>query len=214
MKKSIKRIIKNYFYKNDTAFCNLMDEMLVKSDTVRNRARTWFHNPLDIGTKRINARAVSAACVAQQPLHVEVLTDVADHLFEIKDFTVNDYKTLSENDDSVEMMYILAFESDQKLAECIAGLEKFSKVKYSVPRIFYPTARYLHKNDLCRSVLQKESENSPGKFALADYECLIECLEITRDVKGAYVEIGVYKAGSARVVLHYMEAAHSLDGYI
>jgi len=75
---------------------------------------------------------------------------------------------------------------------------------YFTPQKYYPTARYFHRNDIAREVLISEQKINMPKFEVADFENIIQAIDITRKIQGDYVEIGVYQGRSAHMALHYM----------
>jgi hypothetical protein len=211
LKNNLHKLKKYIITENKKWISNIiLDDLLIESNTARNKARAWFHNGLDLETSRYGRDKVQEALIKAKKDYpdyiLKIVTDNESAMAGLLPKTMISRMVDLDGED-VNINYILAFESDEKLALEISKINLRNKCKYTVPRIFYPTARYFHKNDLCKKILKEEYLSSPGKFALGDYECLIECLEITRNVQGAYVEIGVYKAGSARVVLNYMEAS-------
>ncbi len=100
-------------------------------------------------------------------------------------------------------LVILACNSDERLVSFLeAALER--RVAYFMPQVTHPAARYFERNDAARRVLTDESRLKLKKFDLGDFENIIQALELTRGLPGAYVEIGVYQGRSARVALGYM----------
>lgn len=133
-----------------------------------------------------------------------VLTDRADFPVnnELRLVSIEDVEKFESN---VSHAVICAFESDEKLLQILRVLRHRPNIYYYCPFRYLPTARYLHRNDTAKSVLQAELELQRGKFDLADFENIIQAIEITRNIAGDYVEIGVYKGDSAHAALHYMK---------
>jgi hypothetical protein len=90
----------------------------------------------------------------------------------------------------------------------IETLKLFNKKKniyyYGLTRGL-PTARYFHRSDLAKKVLFEELDRKRGKFDLPDFEHIIQAIDITSEIEGSYVEIGVYKGDSAVLALEYMK---------
>jgi hypothetical protein len=105
-------------------------------------------------------------------------------------------------------VFICAFESDELLVKTLAKVNKVDNSAYIMPQVYYPTARYFHKNSLAKKVLEEETKIELGKIAIADFENLIQALEITRNVVGDYVEIGCFQGRSSHCVLNYMNQAN------
>ncbi len=77
----------------------------------------------------------------------------------------------------------------------------------------YQMARYSHVNEIARQVSRSEylRQKSEGfdKFDLGDGDFLnlMQVIEATRNLSGAYVEIGCYRGSSGAVALRYMQEA-------
>jgi hypothetical protein len=102
-------------------------------------------------------------------------------------------------------VFICIFESDQALALLLKQIMNLHNSYFLTPQKYYPTARYFHRNDLAKTILTKEQKIQMGKFEVADFENIIQAIDITEDVPGHYVEIGVYQGRSAHLALHYMK---------
>lgn len=113
---------------------------------------------------------------------------------------------ISLKDDKVKV-FICAFESDQKLVDTLKLISSLQNAYYYTPTVYYPTARYFHRNDIARKVLTEEQQLPLSKFEVADFENIIQAIQATRQITGSYVEIGVYQGRSAHMALHYMKAA-------
>ncbi|MGD9787585.1 MAG: TylF/MycF/NovP-related O-methyltransferase [Sulfuricellaceae bacterium] len=103
-------------------------------------------------------------------------------------------------------LFLLAFHADDRmLAMARKILANGGKIMgLRSPYWSFPPARYFHQNGLAREVLEKEAESDLLHFDSADFENIFQALELTRDVPGDYVEIGVYKGARAKAALHYM----------
>ena len=106
-------------------------------------------------------------------------------------------------------VFFCVFESDEKLADVLHAIMGLPDSYYYTPKAYLPTARVFHRDDVAWRVL-RESVPPPDNldtFDLADYENIIQALQVTRDLPGVYVEIGVYKGASAELALNYMRQA-------
>jgi hypothetical protein len=103
------------------------------------------------------------------------------------------------------VIVICAFNSDEKLANTLKILSSVPGIHYYNPFRVLPTARYFHRNDLAWETLIEEYKSNHGKFDLADFENIIQALDITANIEGDYVEIGVYRGDSAHLALNYMK---------
>jgi hypothetical protein len=113
-----------------------------------------------------------------------------------------------QNVDEKEIVVICAYESDEKLMQALHIISKRTNVFYYCPFRYLPTARYIHRNQLARKTLTNDLQLDLGKFDLADFENILQALEITKNVDGDFVEIGVYRGDSAHVALQYMKDAN------
>lgn len=109
-------------------------------------------------------------------------------------------------DSEATKVFLCAFESDEKLVVALRKIIALKNAYYFTPLKFYPTSRYFHRNDLAREILKAEQLIDLPKFEVADYENLIQAIDITRNISGDYVEIGVYQGRSAHMALKYMQA--------
>lgn len=101
-------------------------------------------------------------------------------------------------------VFYCAFNSDEKLVGFLKKLKKIEGCVYYTPNVCYPPARYFHRNDTAHAVLLEDSQLEMWKFELADFENILQALEITRNLQGPYVEIGVYQGRSAHLALNYL----------
>ncbi|HEX3725297.1 MAG TPA: TylF/MycF/NovP-related O-methyltransferase [Pirellulales bacterium] len=103
------------------------------------------------------------------------------------------------------VIFVCAFDDDEKLVEAIDWVRTIPEAYYICPQRNRPVARYFHRHAEARRVLLESTRL--GRFDLADFETIIQALDVTRGVAGAYVEIGVYRGDSAFVALNYMQTA-------
>lgn len=127
-----------------------------------------------------------------------------------KNAVIIDYASIPNDvaaiNDDVKV-FICAFESDEKLVNVIKWIMTLDNSYYFMPSKYYPTSRYFHRNDIARQVLTSDLAINLSKFEVADFENIIQAIEITRNVQGDYVEVGVYQGRSAHLALHYFKEA-------
>ncbi|NJM55959.1 MAG: hypothetical protein HC841_08780 [Verrucomicrobiae bacterium] len=105
------------------------------------------------------------------------------------------------------VLYICAFDSDEKLVPVIERILAMKHARFVTPVVAFPPARYFHRNDLAREVLLEEKQLPLGRFNLEGFENIIQALDMTREMSGDYVEIGVFQGRSAHLALNYMRRA-------
>jgi len=107
-------------------------------------------------------------------------------------------------------VFVCAFDSDEKALPVLEAIQTGGG-HYVNALQYQPPATYLHKNDIARRVMAEDQARAQrdglAHFDRGDFTNLLQCLEITRELPGAYVEIGVYQGSSARTALHYMAEA-------
>ncbi|QWV92456.1 TylF/MycF family methyltransferase [Geomonas oryzisoli] len=175
-----------------------------------NIANYYFNGTLlskRFGTKEIAA----AADLAHKRFPSTAILYVTDQYQEIEitnaELVPFDIEELERLDNEKIKVFLCAFESDEKLVTVLKKITSLKNAFYFTPLKFYPTSRYFHRNDLARTILQAEQQLDLPKFEVADYENLIQAIDITRHVVGDYVEIGVYQGRSAHLALKYMKAS-------
>jgi hypothetical protein len=123
--------------------------------------------------------------------------------------TLNNFTKLNSIDDiNIEditnNLFFLFFESDD---EYLYPIEKI--YKYNGKLIIYPDGRkynYVHSSKNCKLTLEKTLKriNDISHYDEIIHGNICQALEQTKNLDGAYVEIGVYKGGSALTALNYM----------
>lgn len=103
-------------------------------------------------------------------------------------------------------VWILGFDSDEKVDRYIRHIQH-SGGKY-ICSLDIQNARWWHLRDEAREVLRLEEADCRthgySHFAPDQLANIMQAIDITRPLRGAYVEIGVYKGTSARLAYHYM----------
>ena len=164
-----------------------------------NRSMERFYFKGNLNLSRLSEENIEAAkrIFAQKFPDSELLI-ITDNIDLIKR-GVKYYLDVKENEIA---RAVIAFESDQK---AYSFLKDNKNLEYISAQSYYPTSRYFHKDDLAKEILVKQSEIQAEKFEVADYENIIQVLENIKNVEGDYVEIGVYKGGSAYTALKYLK---------
>lgn len=135
---------------------------------------------------------------------IYLLTDRIDYP-RSKGFQVVTLQELNQLNNENKHVVICAYESDENLLEAIRLINSKTNLFYYCPFRYLPAARYIHRNSAAKQILISQFKLKYQKFDLADFENIIQALEITRDRSGDFVEIGVYKGDSACIALEYMQ---------
>lgn len=105
------------------------------------------------------------------------------------------------------VVVVLALPDDPALSRAARALQDRPQTEYYGLPIYYPCARFAHRDPVARRVLLEQAALSEPKFNLDDFEGIMQCLWATRSIAGAYAEIGVYRGRSARAACAYMREA-------
>lgn len=185
-------------------------EVIVKNRLVNDAISLYYFNG-NLNERRFGAddilSAVNKAICRFSNVAIYYLTDeyVDFNTKNITKISIDMIKSICKNDDELPKIFVCAYESDEKLLMALNEIIKFNNTYYYTPSKYFPTARYFHRNDIARSILNSEMNINLPKFEVADFENIIQALDITRNVKGDYVEIGVYQGRSAHLALNYMK---------
>ena len=104
---------------------------------------------------------------------------------------------------------IYAMDCDELGAEMIRHLERFG-VPFYAARLaaFGKTAKYFHVKQNVRECLRLEhdadTQDKITHFEESDFSNIAQAIDITRNIPGAYVEVGTFNGASARFALRYM----------
>jgi len=133
-------------------------------------------------------------------------SDLPINLGQLRLRYINDLNVVKKS--QTQKVFICLFENDEDLLKNLRQIKNVDNASYFTPRSFIPTSRYFHRNKIAKKVLKSEVENKIfGTFDLADLDNLIQTIDLTRNIEGDYVEIGVYRGRSAHLVLNYMKYA-------
>lgn len=106
-------------------------------------------------------------------------------------------------------VFFCVYACDDALAGALGVIQDLDNAFYYTPKAYLPTARIFHRDPVAREVLEELAppNDDVDTWDLADHENIIQALCQTRDLPGAYVEIGVYRGASAELALTYLERA-------
>jgi len=111
-------------------------------------------------------------------------------------------------DDLKKYIFVLFYTNDSDYEKPLELIRKSSGVFYAIP-IEKPVAEFKDKNKRVKKTLERTKNDvlkyNLSKFDSDDFQNIMQAIEITREVKGDYLEIGVYKGSSALAALYYMK---------
>jgi hypothetical protein len=145
----------------------------------------------------------------------EIMTKDTDNALFVTDmpFFAEKYDCIGMADiptfpDMEKRKIILAFSQDFLVRETVDALTARG-LKYHSLFLSVPTTRYYNTDRNAYDVLLDES--SPEKrlihYCPPDFENIFQALAATRDLQGAYVEVGVFQGASSHAALNYMRRA-------
>lgn len=109
--------------------------------------------------------------------------------------------------------FVLAFEQDDQAASAMKKILARNAVYFPCLQ-YYPVAEYWRTNFTAKKVLSDEHDKQSlvpdHKWNTPDFVNIIQAIEATRNVEGAFVEVGVFRGNSARVATRYMNDAKIL----
>lgn len=70
---------------------------------------------------------------------------------------------------------------------------------------YCPTAEFYQRDVIIQKTLTDSHNTESRKYNLADYQNICQAIDITKNITGAYVEIGVMYGTSANVAVNYMK---------
>lgn len=113
---------------------------------------------------------------------------------------------------SGDKVVALLLNDDETIPAVLREIDEIDRCVYITSGRGLPPARYFHRNRAAQAALLASARTSSQRshFDLVDFENIMQALEITRNIIGDYVEIGVYRGGSAYAALAYMREADLL----
>jgi hypothetical protein len=104
-------------------------------------------------------------------------------------------------------MLLLCFNSDALASQVVLLLDRL-RIRFRPGGPARPVAPYWRTNDAARDTIRElwaaDGMNFGTVFEVEDYQYLMQVIAETRALPGDYVEIGVSRASSARIALHFM----------
>ena len=142
--------------------------------------------------------------------HLYLLTDQNLRLKEFKQatrlMTSNELPASKISDG----LFLVLYKDDEKALEEIRNINR-NGGKFCSPQIFEKT-QYRFTDLICYEAL-KRSESQLARISHFNYkvhENICEAIKLTRGIVGDYVEIGVYKGGSALTALNYLALSNEV----
>ena len=167
-----------------------------------------FSSPFTLDLKRCTRKDILGAVKTARANHpgtaIYIFSDVATPAIPgtKRIYAVNDLQKMS-----APSAVVLACNSDEMALEMVRCIQKRDSIFYYGAHRSFPAARYFHRDEAARIALKETYGAKLGKFDLPDFENIAQAIHATRALDGDYVEIGVYKGGSAYFALDYMERA-------
>ena len=190
----------------------VFNNLIEHSSRLRMQARKQYYSPTVLTDSRFEIKDIRRAIKRARSLSpnskIYLLSDIAISS-KFRDIEYLD-SIEAVNDDTNESapVFVCVYESDEKLLGVLKEINQIPNARFVMPGVYYPTARYFHRNDIARDTLIEDSKINKPKFEVGDFENIIQALEITRHIPGDYVEIGVYQGRSAHLALNYMSRAN------
>lgn len=134
---------------------------------------------------------------------IVLLTDIDSG---IKGYTCIDKTDIAAFPGKENYIFIPVYEKDWLAREALAELTVYGLRYHFLPLWEYPSTRFSLTDQITYETLKDEMNNNPkGHYSPTDYENISQALLATKNLQGAYVEIGVYQGDSARYALNYMK---------
>jgi len=150
--------------------------------------------------------AIEYARVKDPKAAIYLLSDASESF--LRQFRLCIVRKANELPKDRKVAVIMALSSDQDCLEAVQYIRSNKNISYFPIHSAYPTANYFQQNNIARSALDACHHSFIEKYDQIDGENIIQALEETKALPGAYVEIGVFKGSSARVALTYIELTH------
>ena len=191
----------------EKVFNNLIDH----SSRLRIQARKQYYSTTVLTDSRFEIkdirRAINRARSLSPNSKIYLLSDITLSP-KFKDIEyLDNIDAINFDTNKSSPVFVCVYESDEKLIEILREINQIPNARFVMPGVYYPTARYFHRNDIARDTLIEDSKIDKPKFEVGDFENIIQALEITRHIPGDYLEIGVYQGRSAHLALNYMSRA-------
>ncbi len=136
---------------------------------------------------------------------IYILTDQPLHGTDIKGgIVISSVKALTPSEIKDALFYVYFLCDSDALPEIRRILENDGKF---IPHLNYDKNEYRFVNRLALNALSKtvEKVHRISHFDMIIHENICEALDITKNLNGDFVEIGVYKGGSALTAINFIE---------
>jgi hypothetical protein len=153
----------------------------------------------DIFIRRIHKKNVAALLNriydSEKRKRIILLTDIDSG---INGYTCIDKTGIAAFPDKENYIFIPVYEKDWLAREALAELTVSGLRYHFLPLWDCPSTRFSLTDQITYEILKDEMNNNPkGHYSPADYENISQALLATKNLQGAYVEIGVYQGASA-----------------
>jgi hypothetical protein len=144
------------------------------------------------------------------PSRMTAYTDKEIVIISDSDFAPKNYRRINISEipfisDKDKYAFLVVFDQDFLAREAVKVLTD-NGCKYYVPPKHQYVTRYFNTDKDAFETLLDESKLD-GMFCPPDFENIFQALAATRDLSGAYVEVGVFQGASAHAALNYMQRA-------
>lgn len=133
-----------------------------------------------------------------------------EDLPELEDMSI----TLEELDGTIYDRYILvfAFRYEHDALHILKKLRE-QHIKYFICPLLkhqfrYSIMKYVNTDKTGMEVLKEEAKKNGLYYDAEDFSDMFQALQLTKDVEGCLVEIGVFRGDSARAMLSYMKKSN------
>lgn len=113
-------------------------------------------------------------------------------------------KNINEIENIKEYDYVVYFDHDNESYKNIKIIID-NKCRFMSLLLYYPTVEYYQRDKIIQKVLTESHKQEARKYNLADYQNIIQAIDITKNLSGCYLEIGVMYGPSANVAINYMK---------
>lgn len=180
----------------------------LKVDELNNIITIILQGPLRLYVKRVSRNKIIHDLEAIKMKYKSYKIYYLSDFIEVELNGVDRIENVSElKDKKGPKVVFLALENDSTVLKAIQELKKIEECIYTTPLQVSPVARYFHRNIELLDTLKKGHNifKAPDQFYdCSDLENIAQAIEITKHLKGDYVEIGTYKGKSAFVAADYI----------
>lgn len=130
-----------------------------------------------------------------------------DHLEKLSEYIIEFDQIKMSDKDNYILLFTFAFEYQ--------GLEilrklKDNHIKYFICPMFenqfrYSIMKYMNTDEMGMKVLEEEAKLNGSYYDAEDFQDFFQVIQLTKEVLGCYLEIGIFRGDSARAALSYMQ---------